>query len=83
MGPKHQDQVLGVQLARWECGNCSTESKPKTQAAFKEPWGKMLAEQTKESWRDASDIFQAIKEHAVLCDPDFSAEVMGQIGGLS
>lgn len=60
MGPKYQDYVLGVELARWECGSHSTESKPKTQTAFKEQWGKILAKQPKESWTNARDIFQAI-----------------------
>lgn len=83
MGPKHQDYVLGVELTRWECGSLSTESKLKTHTAFKEQRGKTLAKQTEESWGNACDIFQAIKEHTVICDPDFSVEVRGHAGGLS
>lgn len=80
MGPKHQDYVLGMELARWKCGSCSTESKPNTQTAFKEQRCKILAKQTKESWRNACEIFRV---YTVLCDPDFLVEVTGQLGGLS
>lgn len=38
MGPKRQDYILEVELARWECGNPSTESKPKTRTAFTGHW---------------------------------------------
>jgi len=60
MCPKRQDYISGVDLAKWECGSHSTESKSKTQTAFNREWGKIRAKQTKESWRNAHDIYQAI-----------------------
>lgn len=38
ISPKQQDYILGVELARRECGSPCTESKPKTQTAFKGQW---------------------------------------------
>lgn len=81
MGRKNEDwYVLGVQLAKWEYGSCSTESKPKTQAAFKDQWGKILAKQIKESWRNASVCPSYIQCFVIQT---FLPKIVGKLGDLS
>lgn len=66
MGPKWQDYILEVELARWECGSPSTESKPRTQTAFKGHW-----EEIRSSLRRAREMhLMSYKLYTVPHDPD-------------
>lgn len=66
MGPKWQDYILEVKLARWECGSPSTESKHKTQTIFKGQW-----EETQSTLRRAGEMHLiSYKLYTVPHDPD-------------
>lgn len=66
ISPKQQDYILEAELARWECGSPSTESKPKTQTAFKGQW-----EEIQSSLRRAGQMhLMPYKPQTVPCDPN-------------
>lgn len=66
MGPKRQDYILEVELARQECGSPFAESRLKTQTAFKGQWEEVWG-----SLRRAREMhLMSCKLYTVPHDPD-------------